>query len=76
MLVNIPCKLSLELDIPSLQVSDLMRLSPGTVLNSGWRTNQDLPLKVNGRLLAWVEFEGAGERMNVRLTEFSWEQKA
>lgn len=74
-LANIPCQLSLELDIPSLHVSDLMKLSSGSVLSSGWRTNRDLPLRVNGRLLAWVEFEGAEERMSVRVTEFAWEQK-
>ena len=74
-MANIPCQLSLELDIPSLCVSDLMKLAPGTILNSGWGTNRDLPLRVNGKVLAWVEFEGAEERMSVRLTEFAWEQK-
>lgn len=73
--MNVPCQLSLELDIPALCVSDLMKLAPGTVLNSGWRTNRDLPLRVNGKLLGWVEFEGAEQRMSVRLTEFAWEQK-
>lgn len=73
-LLNVPCELALELQVPGVKVVDLLNLSAGTVLSTHWKTNQDLPLLVNGKLLGWVEFESAGENMSVRLTEFSWEQ--
>jgi flagellar motor switch/type III secretory pathway protein FliN len=75
-LIKVPCRLSLELEIPQVRVADMIRLKPGSILSSQWPANRDLPLRVNGRLLAWVEFEGAGEKMNVRVTEFAWEQKS
>jgi flagellar motor switch/type III secretory pathway protein FliN len=74
-LSEIPCELSLELNIPHMKVEDILQLAPGRIVNSGWRTNRDLPLRINGRLLAWVELDGTGNRVSVRLTEFAWEQK-
>jgi len=64
-----------ELDVPNLTVDDVLHLSPGTVLNTQWQTNRDLPLRVNGRLLGFAEFDSVEERMAVRLTEFIWEQQ-
>jgi len=73
--MQVTCLFSAQLEIPSLTISDLLHLVPGTVLNSRWRTNRDLPVWVNGRLLGFAEFESAGEAMGVRLTEFTWEQQ-
>jgi len=69
------CWVAAELEVPGLTVGDVLHLAPGTVLNTRWRTNRDLPLRVNGRLLGFAEFDSAGEVMGVRLTEFTWEQQ-
>ena len=74
-LTDLLCSVTTEVDIPSLTVRDVLHLVPGAVLNTRWRTNRDLPLRVNGRLLGYAEFDSAGETMAVRLTEFSWEQQ-
>jgi flagellar motor switch/type III secretory pathway protein FliN len=75
-LVELLCAVTAEVDVPSLTVRDVLHLAPGAVLNTRWRTNRDLPLRVNGRLLGYAEFDSAGDTMAVRLTEFTWEQQA
>lgn len=72
---DVPCRLALVLQIPDVKVSDLLTLSAGSVLNTQWNTNRDLPLRVNDKLLGWVEFEGTGQNLKIRLTEFAWEHK-
>jgi flagellar motor switch/type III secretory pathway protein FliN len=72
--LHVQADLTLELNVPNLRVADLLKLGSGAVLNTGWKSNQDLPLRVNGKLLAWVEFDAADENMAVRLTEFAWER--
>ena len=74
-LIQLMCSVTTELRIPDLTVNDVLHLAPGMVLNTRWRTNRDLPLRVNGRLLGFAEFDSAGETMGVRLTEFIWEQQ-
>jgi len=75
-LVYLTCSITAELDVPGLTVEDVLHLSPGAVLNTRWRTNRDLPLRVNGRLLGYAEFDSGDDAMGVRLTEFAWEQQA
>ncbi len=72
--MGLAASIAMELEIPAFTVTDLMKLAPGSVLNTRWPTNRDLPLRVNGKLLAWAEFETTGENVGVRVTEFAWEQ--
>lgn len=72
--MNLAASVAMELEVPTFTVSELMKLEAGSVLSTKWPTNRDLPLRVNGRLLAWVEFETTGENVGVRVTEFAWEQ--
>lgn len=74
-LLGLDCTVTAELWIPSLTVDDVLRLVPGAVLNTQWQTNRDLPLRVNGRLLGFAEFDSVEDTMAVRLTEFVWEQQ-
>jgi flagellar motor switch/type III secretory pathway protein FliN len=74
-LLYLMCSVSTELKIPNLTVDDILHLAPGTVLNTEWRTNRDIPFRVNGRVLGFTEFDSAGETMGVRITEFAWEQQ-
>ena len=66
---NLPCSLTLDLPLPGVKVKDLLQLQPGSVLDSGWKVGADLPLRVNGTLVAWSEFEVVGQRLAARVTE-------
>ncbi|MBZ5706037.1 MAG: FliM/FliN family flagellar motor switch protein [Acidobacteriia bacterium] len=66
---DLPCELTLDLPLPGFKVRDLLRLDAGSVLDSGWKVGADLPLRVNGTLIAWSEFEVVAERLAARVTE-------
>ena len=63
------CQLSLEIPIPRFTVRDLLRLAPQDLIDTGWAQTTDVPLRLNGLLLSWAEFELIGNKMAVRLTE-------
>jgi flagellar motor switch protein FliN len=65
----LPCNLTVDLALPGLRVRDLLQLEAGWVIDSHWQVSADVPLRVNGELVAWSEFEVVGDRLAVRLTE-------
>jgi len=67
----LPCLLTVDLPMPHFKVADFLKLQPGSVVATEWRLRQDVPLRVNGTLIAWGEFEGSGTRLAVRLTELA-----
>ena len=67
----LPCVLSVEISVPQFTVGDLVRLMPGRIIASRWTVGQDVPLRVNGELIAWSEFEVVQNRLAVRLTELA-----
>ena len=69
--LKLPCQLTVELPMPEFTVGNLMRLEKGMVIDSHWSVNDDLPLRVNGEVIAWSEFEVVGNRLAVRLTELA-----
>lgn len=69
--LDLPCRLTVELPLPSFKVSDFLALATGSVVATEWRITRDIPLRINGTLIAWGEFEGAGGRLAVRLTELA-----
>jgi flagellar motor switch protein FliN len=69
--LKLPCQLTLELPLPDFTVGTLMHLEPGTVIDSHWNVSDDLPLRVNGEVIAWSEFEVVANRLAVRLTELA-----
>jgi len=68
-IVWLPCELTLELQVPNFRLGDLLRLAVKDVVDTGWSNGKDMPLRVNGKVIAWAEFEVAGDKMAVRLTE-------
>jgi flagellar motor switch/type III secretory pathway protein FliN len=68
---DLACQLSVELPVPGFRVRDLMRLQPQVVIDTHWPVGNDVPLRVNGELLAWCEFEVVENHLAVRLTELS-----
>lgn len=69
--LGLPCQLTVELPLPKFKVADFLALRAGSVLATGWQLTRDIPLRINGTLIGWGEFEGAGTRLAVRLTELA-----
>lgn len=67
----LPCSLVVELPVVRFTVGDLLRLTRGSIVETGYHQSSDLPLRVNGQLVGWTEFEVVGERLAVRLTDLS-----
>lgn len=71
MTVWLACELSLDLPVPKFTVKDLLCLHPQCIVETKWSQSRDIPLRANGKLLAWSELEVVGERLAVRLTELT-----
>lgn len=69
--VWLSCELTLDLPVPGFTVGDLLRLTSRQVIDTKWSQSKDIPLRANGKLLAWTEFEVVGDRLAVRLTELA-----
>jgi flagellar motor switch/type III secretory pathway protein FliN len=67
----LPCTLALDIPVVKFTVRDLLQLTKGSVVETSYHQSSDLPLRVNGQLVGWTEFEVVGERMAVRLTDLS-----
>ena len=63
------CELTIELPVPKFTVRDLLQLDKKSVVDTRCKQAVNLPLKVNGQELAWVEFEVLVDRLAVRLME-------
>lgn len=69
--VWLPCELTLDLPVPTFRLCDLLRLKEKDVIDTGWSQSKDIPLRANGKLIAWAEFEVVGDKLAVRLTELA-----
>ena len=65
------CDLTVELQVPNFAVRDLLRLDRGSVVNTQCKQAANLPLNVNGQMVAWAEFELLGDRLAIRLMELA-----
>ena len=65
----LPSDISVELSVRGFSVRDLLGLSAGSLVQTEWKSGDDVPLRVNGWQVGWVEFEQMGELLGVRLTE-------
>jgi flagellar motor switch/type III secretory pathway protein FliN len=68
---QLPCVLTLELPVPQFTLRQMLELRTGSVIDTRWSQAADIPLRVNGELLAWSEFEVVDDRYGVRLTELT-----
>lgn len=67
----LPCTLALDLPVVNFTVADLLSLTRGSIVETSYHQSSDLPLRVNGQLVGWTEFEVVGDRLAVRLTDLS-----
>ncbi|HEX6881150.1 MAG TPA: FliM/FliN family flagellar motor C-terminal domain-containing protein [Terriglobales bacterium] len=70
-MLDLPCDLTLELPIPAFTVADLLRMQPDTVLDTKWDQGEDVPVRINGEIVAWAEFEAIAGRLGLRITEWA-----
>jgi flagellar motor switch/type III secretory pathway protein FliN len=66
-----PCLLSLEVPACRFTVGDLLQLRPGSIVETSSHHASDIPLRANGLLIGWTEFEVIGNRVAVRITELA-----
>ena len=64
----LPCRLVLETSVINFTVGALMRLEPGSVVETAAQHNEDLLLHVNGQVIGTVKFDVTRDRLAVRLT--------
>lgn len=69
--VQLPAQVTVELWVPRFTIRDLMQLERGSIVDTRWQTGVDVPLRANGQLIGWVEFEVSGEQLSVRLTRLA-----
>ncbi|MGA3193516.1 MAG: FliM/FliN family flagellar motor C-terminal domain-containing protein [Terriglobales bacterium] len=67
----LPCRLSLEVPVSDFNLGDLLRLRKDSIITTALGSTEDIPLRVNGRLIAWIQFEMIGERLAARITELA-----
>ena len=67
----LPCTLALDIPVIHFTVGDLLNLTNGSIVETSYHQSSDLPLRVNGQLVGWTEFEVVGERLAVRLTDLT-----
>lgn len=69
--MRLPCDLTVDLHLPEFRIEELLSLDVQAVIDSHWPVANDVPLRVNGELIAWSEFEVVGNRLAVRVTELA-----
>ena len=67
----LPCRLTVALPVVGFRARDVMAMGAQTVIPVDCRVGADIPLLVNGQLIAWGELEVAGNRLVLRLTELA-----
>lgn len=65
------CQLAIDLPLPRFRVADFLKLRAGSVIATDWRVTHDVPLRVNGTVIAWGEFDGSRRHLAVRVTELA-----
>lgn len=68
---NLPCKLSVQAKVHGFTLKDLLNLGPKSIVRSQLPTSASPPLRVNGEIIGWCDFEVLGSRLAVRLTELA-----
>jgi|SRR5437868_5265504 len=65
----LPCTLTLELPVAKFTIAELLKLTPGSIVETACHHTSDVPLRVNGLLIGWTEFDVIDERLAVRITD-------
>jgi flagellar motor switch/type III secretory pathway protein FliN len=69
--LGLPCDLTVDLPLPEFTIADLLKLRTGSLIDSHWPVRKEVPLRLNGALIGWIEFEIMGDKLAARLTELA-----
>ncbi len=69
--LGLPCDLTVDLQVPGFTLGQLAEMESDSVIDAHWNVTEDIPIRVNGELVAWSEFEVVGNKLAVRLTELA-----
>jgi len=69
MMPLLPLTLTLDIPVVRFTIHDLLSLKIGAIVETACRQTSDIPLRVNGILLGWTEFDVINDRLAVRITE-------
>ena len=67
----LPCDLTLDLPVSHFTVRDLLQLHVGVVIETCYSRGTEIPLRANGQLIGWAEFEPVADHIGVRITELT-----
>ena len=67
----LPCTVSLVVPVVRFTIGDLLKLDRGSIVETACHHTSDIPLRANGQLIGWTEFEVIGNRLAVRVTELA-----
>jgi len=67
----LPCRLSVEIPASRFTIGDLLNLQEGSIVKTACPYVSDVPLRANGLLIGWIEFEVVGLQLTVRITELA-----
>ncbi len=65
----LPCTVALAVPTVGFTVRSLLELTAGSLVETACHQSTDIPLQVNGVLMAWAEFEVVGDRLAARITD-------
>ncbi len=68
---GLPVGLVVAVPVRDFRVRQLLRISPGEVIETLWGHGEDLPLGSGDVQLAWSEFEVVDTRLAVRITRLA-----
>jgi len=52
-------------------VRELLRLEPGQIVSTDCSRGAEVPLRANGQVIGWAEFEAVGDHIGARITELN-----
>jgi flagellar motor switch/type III secretory pathway protein FliN len=70
-LLLVTTMVTVDVPIAKLTVRDLFRLQKGSVLSSAQMSGVQVPIAISGRLIAWGEFQVAGDHLALRIVELA-----
>lgn len=70
-IVSVSCEISVDLPVTSLTVGALYRLTVNSIVETSHPDGANVPVKLNGQLIAWGEFYVVGDQLAVRISELA-----
>jgi flagellar motor switch/type III secretory pathway protein FliN len=67
----LPLTVTVEIPVSDFTLENLMNLHAGSIVRTVHPSSSDVPLRVNGKLIAWAKFEVDGDRLGSRITELA-----